>query len=59
MEQQLANREYFNMIAFGGEAFKQTMVKPTPANLQKAWSWVFDLQWAENRNFHSVFKVAV
>lgn len=61
MEQQLANKEYFNMIAFGSEAvtFKPTMVKPTPANLQEAWSWVLDLQCGGSRNFLSAFKLAV
>ncbi|XP_045213175.2 von Willebrand factor A domain-containing protein 3A-like isoform X3 [Mercenaria mercenaria] len=61
MEQQLANKEYFNIIAFGSIAvsWKPTMCKPTKENLQDAWRWVLDLQCGGSRNFLSAFRKCV
>ncbi|KAL4240557.1 Von Willebrand factor A [Mactra antiquata] len=61
MEQQLANKEYFNIIAFGSIAvsWKPTMCKPTKENLQDAWKWVLDLQCGGSRNFLSAFRKCV
>ncbi|XP_067671399.1 von Willebrand factor A domain-containing protein 3A-like [Haliotis asinina] len=61
MEQQMANKDYFNIIAFGSEArrWKPTMVKPTALNLQDAWNWVLELQCGGSRNFMSAFRMAV
>ncbi|XP_060556889.1 von Willebrand factor A domain-containing protein 3A-like [Ruditapes philippinarum] len=61
MEQQLANKDYFNIIAFGSIAvsWRPTMCKPTKENLQDAWRWVLDLQCAGSRNFLSAFRKCV
>ena len=46
LEQQMANKEYFNIITFGltTKRWRPTMCKPTPENLQAAWKWVLDMQ---------------
>ncbi|KAJ8319389.1 hypothetical protein KUTeg_004480 [Tegillarca granosa] len=61
MEQQLSNKEYFNIIVFGSKAvsWKPTMVKPTKEHLQEAWKWILDLQTGGSRNFLSAFRMAV
>lgn len=61
MEQQLANKEYFNIIAFGSIAvsWRPTMTKPTVENLQDAWRWVLDLQCNGSRNFMDAFRKCV
>lgn len=61
MEEQIANKDYFNLIAFGSKArqWMPTMVRPTPENLQKAWKWVLDLQCGGSRNFLSAYRMAV
>ncbi|XP_052768708.1 von Willebrand factor A domain-containing protein 3A-like isoform X2 [Mya arenaria] len=61
MEQQLANKDYFNIIAFGSVtvAWKPTMCKPTLENLQEAWRWVLDLQCGGSRNFLDAFRKCV
>ncbi|KAL5018508.1 hypothetical protein ScPMuIL_004230 [Solemya velum] len=61
MEQQLCNKDYFNIMAFGSkaQAWKPTMMKPTPENMQSAWRWVLELQCGGSRNFMSAFKTAV
>ncbi|XP_052071945.1 von Willebrand factor A domain-containing protein 3A-like isoform X3 [Mytilus californianus] len=61
MEQQMANKKFFNIIAFGSKAvtWKPTMMKPTEQNLQAAWRWILDLQCGGSRNFLSAFKLAV
>lgn len=53
LEQQVANKDYFNIITFGGKpkSWKPTMVRPTTENLQDAWKWVLDLQCGGSRNF--------
>ncbi|XP_041363576.1 von Willebrand factor A domain-containing protein 3A-like [Gigantopelta aegis] len=61
MEQQIANKDYFNLIAFGSiaKSWRPTMVRPTPQNLQDAWKWVLGLQCSGSRNFLSAFRMAV
>ncbi|XP_064617094.1 von Willebrand factor A domain-containing protein 3A-like [Liolophura sinensis] len=61
MEQQVANKEYFNIIGFGStaKAWRPTMVKPTPENMQDAWRWILDMQCGGSRNFLQAFKMAV
>ncbi|KAL3876675.1 hypothetical protein ACJMK2_034479, partial [Sinanodonta woodiana] len=61
MEQQIGNKEFFNIIAFGSAtiAWRPTMMKPTAKNLQDAWRWVLDLQCGGSRNFLSAFRMAV
>lgn len=53
LEQQMGNKAFFNIIAFGSEAqaFKAAMVAVTPASLQEAWKWVLKLQCGGSRNF--------
>ncbi|KAK3089710.1 hypothetical protein FSP39_005810 [Pinctada imbricata] len=60
LEQQMINKDFFNIIAFGSRAvaFKPTMIKPTEKNLQEAWQWILDLQCGGSRNFLSAFKLA-
>ncbi|ESO87152.1 hypothetical protein LOTGIDRAFT_107324, partial [Lottia gigantea] len=61
MEQQIGNKEYFNIITFGSEskAWRPTMVKPTLENLQDAWKFVLDIQCGGSRNFLSAYRRAV
>ena len=60
MEQQLANRDYFNIIAFGSgvKSFRPTVVTPSPENLQLAWKWVMDLQCEGSRDFMGALRQA-
>ncbi|BFZ03428.1 hypothetical protein BsWGS_06467 [Bradybaena similaris] len=61
MQEQIANKDYFNIIAFGSTArqWMPTLVKPTPEHLQKAWRWVLELQCGGSRNFLSAYRLAV
>ncbi|GFR86394.1 von Willebrand factor A domain-containing protein 3A [Elysia marginata] len=61
MEEQIANKDYFNLIAFGSKSrqWMPTMMRPTPENLQKAWKWVLDLQCGGSRNFLAAYRMAV
>ncbi|XP_076458970.1 von Willebrand factor A domain-containing protein 3A-like isoform X2 [Babylonia areolata] len=61
LEQQVANKDFFNIISFGGKAvaWKPTMVRPTPENLQEAWKWVLELQCGGSRNFLSALRMTM
>ncbi|XP_055877562.1 von Willebrand factor A domain-containing protein 3A-like [Biomphalaria glabrata] len=61
MEEQIGNKDYFNLIAFGSKTtqWMPTMVRPTAENLQKAWKWVLDLQCGGSRNFLAAYRLAV
>ncbi|PVD38341.1 hypothetical protein C0Q70_00953 [Pomacea canaliculata] len=61
LEQQIANKDYFNIITFGGKAksWKPTMVRPTPENLQDAWKWVLEMQCSGSRNFLSALRLVM
>uniref|UniRef100_H2YZH2 VWFA domain-containing protein n=1 Tax=Ciona savignyi TaxID=51511 RepID=H2YZH2_CIOSA len=60
MEQQLGNKQAFNIIAYGShpKMWKPHMVKPNPENLQSAWNWVQNLAASGGRNFMSAFRAA-
>ena len=61
LEQQMGNKEYFNIIGFGGEirAFSRCLVRVTEENLQKAWRFVLSLGCGGGRNFFGAFRAAV
>ncbi|KAK2189215.1 hypothetical protein NP493_113g03015 [Ridgeia piscesae] len=61
LEQQVANKDYFNMIAFSSsvKSWKPTLVPPTPENLQEAWRWVLDLHCEGSRNFLTALRAAM
>ncbi|PAA71031.1 hypothetical protein BOX15_Mlig018061g1 [Macrostomum lignano] len=52
MEQQMSNKDYFNLVAFGSEVrfFSKTMVKVSEASLQAGWKWILGLECAGSRN---------
>lgn len=61
LEQQMANKDAFNIIAFGShpKMWKPSMVPPTPENLQAAWRWVLHLEANGSRNMMSAFRASV
>ncbi|KAI0236056.1 von Willebrand factor A domain-containing protein 3A [Lamellibrachia satsuma] len=61
LEQQIANKEYFNIIAFSGsvKSWKPTLVRPTPENLQEAWRWLLALHCEGSRNFLTSLRAAI
>nr|XP_039264117.1 von Willebrand factor A domain-containing protein 3A-like [Styela clava] len=61
LEQQMLNKEAFNLIAFGSnpKMWKPHMVKPTKENLQSAWRWALHLEANGSRNFMGAFRTAV
>ncbi|XP_067859637.1 von Willebrand factor A domain-containing protein 3A isoform X2 [Heptranchias perlo] len=60
LEQQMTNKESFNLIAFGSEIkqYQPRMVPVTPDNLQAAWRWALALQCGGSRNFMGALKGA-
>ncbi|XP_039631509.1 von Willebrand factor A domain-containing protein 3A isoform X1 [Polypterus senegalus] len=58
LEQQMTNKECFNIMAFGKgiKALSNEMVTPTPDNLQDAWKWVLDLECEGSRNLMNALK---
>ncbi|XP_041085718.1 von Willebrand factor A domain-containing protein 3A isoform X2 [Polyodon spathula] len=61
LEQQMTNKECFNIIAYGSETkpWNTEMVPPTPENLQDAWKWVQSLQCEGSRNLMGALKHAL
>lgn len=61
LEQQVANKEAFNLIAFGSHPnmWKPHMVKPTKENLQSAWRWALHLESGGSRSFMNAFRCAI
>ncbi|KFP88167.1 von Willebrand factor A domain-containing protein 3A, partial [Apaloderma vittatum] len=61
LEEQMANKDYFNIIAFGSDVvpWQLEMVPSQPENLQNAWRWVLNLQCKGSRNFMSALRRAV
>ncbi|XP_063961989.1 von Willebrand factor A domain-containing protein 3A-like [Lytechinus pictus] len=61
LEQQLANKEAFNIIGFGStaRAWRPCMQEPTIANLQNAWKWVLGLECNGSRNFLAALRMAL
>ncbi|XP_029626795.1 von Willebrand factor A domain-containing protein 3A isoform X2 [Salmo trutta] len=52
LEEQLANKHSFNIIAFGSavRAWRERLALTSPENLQEAWQWVQGLQCSGSRN---------
>ncbi|XP_074775453.1 von Willebrand factor A domain-containing protein 3A [Athene noctua] len=61
LEEQMSNKDYFNIIAFGSDAvpWQLELVPSQPENLQNAWRWVLSLQCEGSRNFMSALRRAV
>ncbi|KFQ29752.1 von Willebrand factor A domain-containing protein 3A, partial [Mesitornis unicolor] len=61
LEEQMSNKDYFNIIAFGSDVvpWQLELVPSQPENLQNAWRWVLNLQCKGSRNFLSALKRAV
>ncbi|XP_072415869.1 von Willebrand factor A domain-containing protein 3A isoform X2 [Chiloscyllium punctatum] len=60
LEQQMTNKESFNLFVFGSEVqqYQPQMVSVTPDNLQAAWRWVLTLECSGSRNFMGALKAA-
>ncbi|XP_044160275.1 von Willebrand factor A domain-containing protein 3A [Bufo gargarizans] len=61
LEEQMANKDLFNIIAFGGDVhfWKERMVPTTSENLQSAWKWVLTLECEGSRNTLGAIKQAI
>ncbi|XP_071488383.1 von Willebrand factor A domain-containing protein 3A-like [Diadema antillarum] len=61
LEQQLANKEGFNIIGFGSTArsWRPCLQEPTEANLQSAWKWVLGLECSGSRNFMAALRMSL
>ncbi|XP_026982479.1 von Willebrand factor A domain-containing protein 3A [Sagmatias obliquidens] len=61
LEEQLSNKDCFNIIAFGStiESWRPEMVAASHSNLQSAWRWVLSLQCQGSRNVLSALQKAV
>ncbi|KAE8579361.1 hypothetical protein XENTR_v10024015 [Xenopus tropicalis] len=61
LEEQMSNKDLFNIIAFGSEitSWKSEMVPPTAENLQRAWKWVLSLNCEGGRNVLGAMRRAV
>ncbi|XP_032098800.1 von Willebrand factor A domain-containing protein 3A isoform X4 [Sapajus apella] len=61
LEEQLSNKDYFNLIAFGStiESWRPEMVPISHDNLQSAWRWVLNLRCQGSRNVLSALRKAV
>nr|XP_023471954.1 von Willebrand factor A domain-containing protein 3A isoform X4 [Equus caballus] len=61
LEEQLSNKDHFNIIAFGStiESWKPEMVAVSHDNLQSAWRWALTLQCRGSRNVLSALRKAV
>ncbi|XP_014652682.1 PREDICTED: von Willebrand factor A domain-containing protein 3A [Ceratotherium simum simum] len=61
LEEQLANKDCFNVIAFGStiESWRPEMVAVSHDNLQSAWRWALTLQCRGSRNVLSALRKAV
>ncbi|XP_074648285.1 von Willebrand factor A domain-containing protein 3A-like isoform X2 [Tubulanus polymorphus] len=61
MEQQLANKRYFNIIGFGSnpKAWRTAMAKVSPETLQSAWKWILESQCEGSRNFLGALRMAL
>ncbi|KAM6121549.1 von Willebrand factor A domain-containing protein 3A [Phoenicopterus ruber ruber] len=61
LEEQMSNKDYFNIIAFGSDVMPWQLepVPSKPENLQNAWRWVLNLQCKGSRNFMSALRRAV
>ncbi|KAM5227714.1 von Willebrand factor A domain-containing protein 3A [Ctenodactylus gundi] len=61
LEEQLANKDCFNLIAFGStiESWRPEMVPVNHDNLQSAWRWALSLQCQGSRNVLSALRKAL
>ncbi|XP_056390759.1 von Willebrand factor A domain-containing protein 3A isoform X3 [Hyla sarda] len=61
LEEQMANKDLFNIIVFGGDVhfWKEGMVPTTSENLQSAWKWVLTLECEGSRNVLGAIKRAI
>ncbi|KGL81052.1 von Willebrand factor A domain-containing protein 3A, partial [Tinamus guttatus] len=61
LEEQMSNKDYFNIIAFGNDIvpWQPELVPSQPKNLQSAWRWVLSLQCKGSRNLMSALRRAV
>ncbi|XP_047636291.1 von Willebrand factor A domain-containing protein 3A isoform X2 [Phacochoerus africanus] len=61
LEEQLSNKDGFNIIAFGStiESWRPEMVAASHDNLQSAWRWVLSLRCQGSRNVLSALRKAV
>ncbi|KAM6957253.1 von Willebrand factor A domain-containing protein 3A [Aplochiton taeniatus] len=61
LEEQLANKQSFNIIAFGSaiRPWREKMVPPTPDSLREAWQWVLALRCAGSRNTLTALRQAL
>ncbi|XP_027665828.2 von Willebrand factor A domain-containing protein 3A [Falco rusticolus] len=61
LEEQMSNKDYFNIIAFGSDVvpWQQELVPSQPENLENAWRWVLRLQCKGSRNFMCALRRAV
>ncbi|KAL4685571.1 hypothetical protein H8959_001168 [Pygathrix nigripes] len=61
LEEQLSNKDYFNLIAFGStiESWRPEMVPMSHDNLQSAWRWALNLRCWGSRNVLGALRKAV
>ncbi|XP_041062739.1 von Willebrand factor A domain-containing protein 3A [Carcharodon carcharias] len=61
LEQQMTNKERFNLIAFGSEVnqYQPRMVLVTPERLQAAWRWALTLQCKGSRNLLGALRAVI
>ncbi|XP_075035807.1 von Willebrand factor A domain-containing protein 3A isoform X2 [Mixophyes fleayi] len=61
LEEQMANKDLFNIIAYGSDIqfWKPELVSATSENLQSAWKWVLTLQCEGGRNVMGAIQTAV
>ncbi|XP_030098373.1 von Willebrand factor A domain-containing protein 3A isoform X4 [Mus musculus] len=61
LEEQLSNKDYFNIIAFGStiESWRPEMVAVSHDNLQRAWRWALGLQCQGSRNVLGALRKAI
>ncbi|XP_031670162.1 von Willebrand factor A domain-containing protein 3A isoform X2 [Oncorhynchus kisutch] len=61
LEEQLANKHSFNIIAFGSavRAWRERLALTSPENLQEAWQWVQGLQCSGSRNTMGALRLSL
>ncbi|XP_033122246.1 von Willebrand factor A domain-containing protein 3A-like [Anneissia japonica] len=61
LEQQLSNKQSFNVIGFGSEAhcWRPCLQEPTEKNLQSVWKWILGLECGGSRNFMAALRLAM
>ncbi|XP_010895711.3 von Willebrand factor A domain-containing protein 3A isoform X2 [Esox lucius] len=61
LEEQLADKHSFNIIAFSSDArtWRERFTPPTPENLQEAWLWVQGLQYSGGRHTLAALRLAL